>query len=294
MTIAAWLKAPALTGCLSAALLASPGVAQDAPDETTVAGCERLCSVIGGAYALQLPEGPGPHPAVMILHNAGETAEAVATSPLVLDVMLPAGYAVIVPQGLAQRFSGDVEATGWRLAGTETGGRDDLTFLEIVLADASARHGIDRDRVLLTGHGLGASLVWEAACLDPELAGAYAPRDGGFWGALPEGCTAPVRLMHIHAPAADGWPLTEAADGDNGAASQQPIQSHLALAREANSCGESRPLETTLPAGHDALAWEGCEGASDLQLVLHQSAGSTTEVVVRHMLDWFTAGTTTN
>ncbi|MEM9761670.1 MAG: hypothetical protein AAF968_04030 [Pseudomonadota bacterium] len=294
MTIAAWPRGTALIACLSAALLALPGAAQDAPDEAVAAGCEGSCTITGGAYVVRLPEGDGPHPAIMLLHNAGETAETVASSPLVEEIMLPAGFAVIAPQGLPQRFSGDVEASGWRLSGTETGGRDDLTFLDIVLADATAKHGIDRDRVLLTGHGLGASLVWEAACFDPEVASAFAPRDGGFWGDLPEDCAAPVRLMHIHAPTADGWPLTEAAGGEDGAASQQPIQAHLALARAANGCGESRELETTLPAGHDALTWDGCESPSDLQLVLHQSAGSTTEVVIRHLLDWFVAGTTTN
>ncbi|MEO1721820.1 MAG: polyhydroxybutyrate depolymerase [Pseudomonadota bacterium] len=259
-----------------------------------VAGCEGACTVTAGEYVLRLPEGEGPFPAIMLLHNAGEDAEGVAASPLVDAVFLAKGYAVIAPRGLPKPYAGDVEESGWRLEGTETGGRDDLTFLETVLADAAARHGIDRDRVLLTGHGVGASLVWEAACLDPELASAYAPRDGGFWGALPEDCAAPVRLLHMHAPGAEGWPLTEAVDGADGVADQQPIQAHLALARAANGCGESRPIETSLPAGHDALGWPDCESASDLQLVLHQSAGHTTEVLMRHMLEWFAAGEATN
>ncbi|MEM7499837.1 MAG: dienelactone hydrolase family protein [Pseudomonadota bacterium] len=286
-------------------LAALPATAQDAPpaggDAATGTeqaagnqGCAGPCSLTAGEYYLRLPDGAGPFPAVVFLHNAGETGAEVLDTPLVERLVLSMGYAAIAPQGLTQRFAGGEEAAGWRLTGTQTGGRDDLVFLETVLDDAAARHGIDRDRVLLTGYGLGASLVWEAACFAPETANAYAPRDGGFWGALPEECAAPVRLMHVHAPAPGGWPLTEPAEGAEGIASQQPIQSHLELARRANGCGESTPLTAGLPEGHDGLAWEDCTDTAELQLVLHGANGRTTEALFRHVLDWFAATQATN
>jgi polyhydroxybutyrate depolymerase len=222
-----------------------------------------------------------------VLHNAGESARALADAPLLAAEALARGYAVIAPEGLPQRFADGTEAPGWRLRGTETGGRDEISFMEAVLADAADRHGIDRDRVLLTGHGLGASLVWETACLSPDTARAYAPRDGGFWGALPEDCAGPARVLHAHAPGPEAWPLQEAREGPEGAAAAMPIEAHLELARTTSGCGESAPLTAGLPEGHDGLAWSDCAEAGALRLVLHRDRGRTTAALMRHILAWF-------
>ncbi|MEM6678415.1 MAG: hypothetical protein AAF675_11150 [Pseudomonadota bacterium] len=260
------------------------------PEDCAAAGC----SLAAGHYHLRLPEGEGPHPAVVLLHNAGEDAAALADDPVLAGMAVAAGYAVIVPQGLPQRFADGNEVTGWRLAGTQTGGRDDLSFLSHVLADASEKHGIDAGRVLLTGHGLGASLTWEAACLDPLLAAAYAPRNGGFWGALPEDCTGPIRLLHVHAPVANGWPLSEEDPGEGDAASRLPVQAHLTLARESNGCGESAPIPEGLPDGHDGLLWQDCDEGADIRLVLHRDAGQTTARLMAYLLNWSASGTGTD
>ncbi|MEM8761002.1 MAG: hypothetical protein AAGE83_11895, partial [Pseudomonadota bacterium] len=73
---------------------------EEAVASEPVAGCEGACTVTAGEYVLRLPEGEGPFPAIMLLHNAGEDAEGVAASPLVDAVFLAKGYAVIAPQGL--------------------------------------------------------------------------------------------------------------------------------------------------------------------------------------------------
>ncbi|MEM7527604.1 MAG: hypothetical protein AAF416_07965 [Pseudomonadota bacterium] len=291
----------AAVGVVAATAQDAPVVAAATPEEPTpdetastsdVGPNEQACDQAGcvltsGRYHVRLPDGEGPHPVVLLLHNAGEDAAVLADDPVLRATVLAGEHALIVPVGLTQRFADGSAASSWRLTGTESGGRDEISFLETVLADAERRHGIDRERVLITGHGLGGSLTWEAACLSPELANAFVPRNGGFWGSLPEDCAGPMRLMHVHAPAVDGWPLTEALENDGDGATAQPIEAHLELAREANGCGESAPLSGGLPAGHDGLSWQDCNDEAELALVLHRDQNRTTEPLLRHILAWF-------
>ncbi|MEO0820860.1 MAG: hypothetical protein AAF074_10600 [Pseudomonadota bacterium] len=271
---------------------AEAGVVAEAEAEAGAQGCALPpgggCAVPGGRYHVLLPEGAGPFPVVLALHSSGQTGASLLEEPVYREVLQARGYAVIAPDGAPKRFADGSEAPGWYLRGTATAGRDEISFLEQVLNDAEAAFGIDRARVVVTGYGLGAALALEIACLSPETAGAYAPRNGGFFAALPEACAAPVRLIHLHAPVQGGWPLKEARTPEvDGAAAMMPVQGHMQLLAEAAGCGGTAPIEAGLPAGFQGVRWTDCADGAEIGLVAHDSRNRTTAAVMNLVLDWF-------
>lgn len=246
------------------------------------------CTLPAGTYHVMTPEVAGPHPVVVMLHDAGGTAGDLVMADAVTTTALARGFAVIAPQGLEQAMADGTALAGWRLSGTRSGGRDDISFLERVIADAAENHDIDAARVLVTGYGHGAALAWEAACERPDFAAAFAPRNGGYFAALPEGCAGTTRILHLHAPVEGSWPLATDAEAPEGAAPFMPIQSHLTMAAASFGCAGTGSGED-LPEGWDTVVWSGCEEGAALQLILHPESARTSALQFDVILDWFEA-----
>ncbi len=103
-------------------LLALAGLLLAAPP----AGAEELIATAHGQYAIRLPEGTGPFPAVMHLHGWGASAAAVFSNTGLTNAILSRGYALIAPQGLAAEGR---EQRDWGVADGWPGPRDDAEFL---------------------------------------------------------------------------------------------------------------------------------------------------------------------
>ncbi|MEL6196624.1 MAG: dienelactone hydrolase family protein [Pseudomonadota bacterium] len=249
-------------------------------------GAGTACSLPAGEYHVVTPDGDGPHPAVVVLHDAGGSAAALVEAEAIATSALSRGYAVVAPQGLDQIMADGSAQPGWRLSGTRSGGRDDISFLERVLSDAADAHGIDPARVLVTGYGHGGALTWEAACEHPSFAAAFAPRNGGYFGDLPAACAGSAKVLHLHAPVDGGWPLAAAVETAEGVAPYVPVQAHLTLAAETFGCAGTGG-DTALPAGWDAVVWNGCADGAALKLVLHPETARTSALQIDVMIDWF-------
>jgi len=127
---------------VAAALLATQAHAGCADDSDTP------CSVPLGDYHIMLPDGVDTPPALLFLHGAGGNGKQAMR----MKTALNRGYAVIGPDGLKRpnsRFG-----PGWSFHPARPQQRDEIAFMREILADAAARHGIDRDRVLLAGFGM--------------------------------------------------------------------------------------------------------------------------------------------
>ncbi|MEM6487782.1 MAG: hypothetical protein AAF677_05840 [Pseudomonadota bacterium] len=277
----------------------APEAAEAAATAAAVVACEGeaalACPLPEGTYHLLLPDTDVDidteagtavaAPVLVLVHNAGGDAAAIAAEPI-LRTATARGYAVLVPQGIDQALTDDLVVPGWRLAGTALGGRDDISFIAHALSDAAQRFGLDAGSAVLTGFGHGASLAWEIACEAPWTAAAYAPRNGGYHGALPERCAAPVPVLHLHAPVRDGWPLNEAAEAE-GRATRIDVQAHLSLAAKSFGCAAPAPLQSGLPATWDAVEFADCAPGASLALVLHDQYARTTATQIELILDWF-------
>ncbi len=136
---------------------------------------EREVRVVSGSLSfpgtLALPVGDGPFPGVVLVHGSGpqdrdETIGGLRPFQDLAQGLASRGVAVL-------RYDKRTKVYEKELAG-----RTDMTVKEEVLDDAleavrllRATEGIDRRRIFLAGHSLGAILAPSLGVLDPSLAG---------------------------------------------------------------------------------------------------------------------------
>lgn len=280
-------RLPLFLAFLSCALVFSVGSAP--ADRFCNSGDTRIaCSLPSGDYHVRTPDGPGPFPAVVILHSAGETGADIVNDPFYVAMVLGRGFAIVAPTGRPQPYSDGRTATGWHVRKTSTGGRDDAAFITSVIEVAAQRFQLDRKRTLLTGYGNGATLVWELACLSPSTASAYAPMNGGFYEALPGRCRAPVRMFVLHSRRDGFWPL----DADDvrvqaNRATPVPTRAHLELIQRINGCGTPAAGAGEAPENTTLIGWRGCHSGSDLVFLEQQGTAVLTADIFATVLDWF-------
>lgn len=245
------------------------------------------CTLPTGQYHLALPDNASAAPTVMFLHGAGSRGANVMRNAALVDSLLARGYAVIAPTG--SRSFGGGEGRSWNFyPGWE--GRDETQFLQDVVDDATARFGLDSDRILLSGFSAGGFMVNYLACSTPDRFTAYAPVAGGFWQPRPAECAGPVRLLHTH-----GWmdktvPLEGRSLG-GGRFQQGDIFDGLRLWRATNACADQRPGLITENSPYWRRVWTDCSEDSALELAVF-AGGHTVPASWGNMaLDWFEAQT---
>jgi polyhydroxybutyrate depolymerase len=112
----------------------------------------------------------------------------------------------------------DALAGDWALPnapGGETEERDEMAYLDAVIADAGTRFGVEAQRVVITGFSAGGMFVWNAICDRGDAYGGYIPYSGTFWQGPPETCAAGApNVVHVHGDADRTVPLEGRAIGD--------------------------------------------------------------------------------
>jgi polyhydroxybutyrate depolymerase len=268
----------ALALCLAAIPAAAQPVCGDPAAE---------CQTAHGFYRLTMPDiATGSVPAVVFLHGWDGSSEGVMKNKAMLAALSARGYALIAPEGL--RTSPKRKQKNWAVRDGRDYERDDLAFLTEVLEDAAA-HGIDRDRVLMTGFSRGASMVWDVACHTPRAARAYAPVAGAFWDPLPETCEGPVDLFQTH-----GWtdrvvPLEGRAVA-GGTLTQGDAFASLRILRQADGCNPQMPDTAPMEqkGGLWFRNWTHCPGGR-IDLMLHPGGHAVPSGWLKRALDWFEA-----
>ena len=202
--------------CLSAGLLvlaASPaqacGLESDCPvalDNGTITGSYRIRMPVGGSQtaadnvAEDKVAADKVNGAIVYLHGWQGTPEGTMKFGALTRMADELGVALIAPRGLRKSWS--FPRAGRILA------RDDVAFINAVANDAALRFSIDRERFMLTGFSVGGSMVWYAACKEPDMFAGYAPIAGAFWVPYPPECRSPAPdLFHVHGTADRTVPL---------------------------------------------------------------------------------------
>ena len=229
-------------------------------------GRDSACAVPLGSYRVAVPEG-GAKGVILFFHGYGATAQAAMAGHLA-DTALAQGLAVIAPQG---------RENSWAFTGAPRDGRDEMAFLDQVMADVEARFDLPLDRVLVTGFSIGGTMAWEAACYRGARFAGFAPIAGAYWEPEPASCPSPPPvLIHVHGTADTvvpmaGRPIGEAHQGD--------VRASIAQWRRQAACGgATRTLSTT---GLTCTRWTGCESGL-VELCLHDGGHSIrTEWVMR-------------
>ena len=126
----------------------------------------------------------------------------------------------------------------WDLPGSpsdmDSTGAAEMAYFDAVVADVTARFGIDASRIMMSGFSAGGMVTWELACQRPDLFAGFVPLSGTFWQGPPASCTAPASLIHFHGTADRIVPLAGRPIGDT---KQGDIAEVLAMYRAQGGFG---------------------------------------------------------
>jgi len=242
------------------------------------------CTVEGGSYRALVPQGLGPHPAVVYLYGSLGQSDVITGSGYFQRTVVRRGYALIAPNALDVAYVGGRRGTGWGRKARRSHPRDDREFLARVLADARARFNIDRNRLIFVGQSDGGFFIWEIACERPDMAAAYAVHAASFGWRLPDRCRAPVRFLQGHGRRDRVVPF-EAARNADGAVMGVPVPQALALMARSARCGGD-PVGERLH-GFERLRWTGCAPGAGLDRLIHDGGHGWPRDWMPAVLDWF-------
>ena len=160
------------------------------------------CVVSTGTYRISLPQDQtAPLGAIVFAHGYQGSANGTMRNAGLIRMATERGLAFIAIDALDE---------DWDLPNAPGGPgvRDEMAYLDAVMADAAARFGIDAQRTVITGFSAGGMFVWNAICARGDSYGGYIPYSGTFWLAPPAGCAAGTpNIVHVHGDADRTVPL---------------------------------------------------------------------------------------
>lgn len=268
-----------LAGALGA-LMAGPCLADEVCGSPTLP-----CGVAQGDYYAAAPDwhaGDTPRPVVVFLHGAGGSGAAAVDDPRLAQPIEARGYVLLAPTGQAR----DGRDGFYWSTGTRPPVRDEAAFLGAVLDDAVPRFHLDRSRIFITGFSMGAGVVWQLACHDPDAYAAYGPVAGGFWHGQPADCAGPVKLLLTHgwrddAVPLEGWEQDQTVWGN--------ILDSVELWRRVDGCPNPHADSFAAVAQFWQRSWSDCAAGSALTFVLHPGGHEVPAGWADLALDWFEA-----
>lgn len=181
---------------LAAAISAFPWL--DGNSDAYAASCDAVnyCEIEGGQYLIHMPEdwnGKDGIGAIVYFHGWQGSAEGVMRNAGLKQMASDLGVALVAVDGKNKT---------WSYPSSPSQHRDELVFLDRLLADLDERHAIDMDRVMASGFSMGGSMAWYAACYRGRRFAGIAPVAGAFWEPLPDRCPSPAPyLFHVHGTA---------------------------------------------------------------------------------------------
>jgi polyhydroxybutyrate depolymerase len=214
-----------------------------------------------GAYWAAPPEGWNGRaalPATLFLHGAGSSAGEMLDYPGMRAAFNAAGVLLVAPDGIDR---------GWASPGSPRGGaRDEVAFLDAVIADLKRRFPIDAGRVRVAGFSLGASAALDYACARGGQVQAVLTVAGVFWTPMPTRCEGgATNWLHIHGTADATFPLAGRMIRDRWR--QGNTLGAIGMVARSWQCG----LPEAAPALGDAACERqpGCGGAQVVRVCLH-------------------------
>ncbi|MDH3688812.1 MAG: hypothetical protein OEU36_04945 [Gammaproteobacteria bacterium] len=222
-------------------------------------------------------DGSSPLPVAVFFHGYRGSGNAVINNPSLVRAFTDLGILLIAPNGVG----GSWAAMG--SPGEAREDRDEVAFVDAVIADAANRWPIDQNLTWITGFSLGGMLAHDIACLRGSRFAAYVPIAGVFWTPEPTACDAgPVNLRHIHGLAdtmvpMSGRQIREWRQGD--------VRKVIGMWARHNQCGDV-PDRTEEQGALICKIWDSCRSGKELQLCLHKRGHMTPPGWVAESFEW--------
>jgi polyhydroxybutyrate depolymerase len=247
-------------------------------------------------YSLLVPQGPGPHPLLFMLHGgAGNATSAESMTCLSSDVNNPAclhnlavaaGMVVVFPNGTGSALLSNIRTFnagggGPRGAGGSwvcvsgaacKAGVDELSYFNALLAEVQKLTDIDDTQLYASGLSNGGAMAHRLACSWNKLR-AIAAVGGANQYETGAACT-PLRktaVLHLHGDADPCWTYAESSrsciQGETGY--KVDVAGSIAAWAARNGCTPN-PVSTPLPdAANDGmtsvrLSWSNCQVPTEL------------------------------
>jgi len=224
-------------------------------------GVETSCELGDRTYRILLPEKAASEPmgAIVFAHGWRGTAAGTMNNKSLRALADELGVALVAPKSAGE---------DWQLPGrprhTGNTGEEEFDYFRKLIDVLEDKHGIDGNKLLMTGFSAGGMLTWTLAChMGGQFAG-FAPIAGTFWAPIPESCPSePVDLIHFHGtgdtmvPMA-GRPIADTKQGD--------VNKALTLFIEGGDFGEAKKV--TAETGLECVRRENADGRI-LELCTH-------------------------
>ena len=180
-----------------------------APLAAAACGATSDCGVASGTYRISLPDGGAKSiGAIVFAHGYQGSAKGTMKNTSLLKMASDRGVALIAL---------DAGADDWNIPnapGESTAPRDEMAYLDAVMADAEAQFNVDPARVVITGFSAGGMFVWNVICARGDRYAGYIPYSGTFWKGPPASCPALAQnVIHVHGTADTTVPMQGRAIG---------------------------------------------------------------------------------
>ncbi len=241
------------------------------------------CQVEMGSYHVALPDGwdgDAPLGLLLFFHGYGSSGASPLKNPALLEEASQRNLLLVAPNGLPSRPGG---RTSWAHVGSPSQARDELPFIDQVLADVEARWPLDPDRRYVSGFSQGGSMAWDVACYRGEAFTGFAPIAGAFWNPLPPDCpSGAVALRHVHGTddtvvPMKGRPIGPWHQGD--------VLKAMTIRRAVNHCA-AEPDRVVEEGRLTCQVWNACDGGAPVALCLHPGGHSIRAEWVGAGIDW--------
>lgn len=161
-----------LLACLIVACMILGGCGKKMPEplKITIEENGRFTCEYGGIQRsglLYLPENEKGAPLVVMLHGYGSDGKAFQSEVQLEKVLVPAGYAVVYVDGIADPEE-KTSASGWN-SGLGASGKDDVGFLSSMTLGLQETYGFDTERTYAAGFSNGAFMTYRLGVEEAEI-----------------------------------------------------------------------------------------------------------------------------
>lgn len=172
----------------------------------------------------------GPRPLMVALHGMNRTASDFESTTNLDKYAARLGALIVYPDALDESWNAGT------CCGTSAADNvDDVGFITAAIADAAARHSIDRYRIAVAGHSNGAMMTYRYACERSDLVNVIDVISGTF---VAPTCSfsRPVSLLHVHGLADPLVPFNGVATSFLDASGFPPVKGGVAGVAILDGC----------------------------------------------------------
>lgn len=233
---------------------------------TLACGENSDCAVPSGDYRYFLPASipqGGKVPAIIYIHGLGGSSKAVMANAGFRRAAENLGVAFVAVNGRAGSWSFPNGVERGRV-------RDEFAYFSEVVDDIKKRLPVDGEKIVAAGFSIGASMVWNLACREPENYAGFIPVAGTMWRPQPEKCVKPVgEIYHFHGTQDRIFPLEgRFVEGKR----QGAILDTFEIVYRQDACTR-RAVAETKAEGAMCMLHRNC-GGETVRLCLHGGAHS--------------------